>query len=78
MKYRNKAGKVSDKPSILDMFERDDIILDKDDLESVLTTYYQRLYCHEHPPTVTITLLHEEKDLLIEVEFFKDESQIPF
>jgi len=80
MKYRNEDGKVSDTPSTLDVCgaKRDDIILDKADLELVLVELFQGLYGHENPPTVTITLLHEEKDLLIEVEFSKDEYQTPF
>lgn len=80
VRYRDKDGKVSHEDSHVgyEGGTRDDIILNRDELIGVLQTYFAQRYGHETPPHVTITLLHQDKDLLVEVEFQEKDYPVPF
>jgi hypothetical protein len=80
VRYRNKEGKVSEKDTPLG-YEggvRDTIIMNQEELVGVIQTYFAQRYGHEIPPQIKITLLDEEKDLLVEVEFQENDYPIPF
>lgn len=79
VRYRDREGKVSDRDSHVGHANgvRDDIILNRDELIGVIQTYFAQRYGHSTPPHVTITLLHQDKDLLVEVEFQEVDYPIP-
>ncbi len=82
IRFRNKDGKVNDKPSLIDCRGgvRDDVILDTDGVKEILAKYYQQLYGQENPPDVTITCIGvlQEPETLVEIEFTEVEYPIPF